>query len=272
MGSFFAGVLAVLAATPCTAPFMGAAMGVAFSQSNFVVVLTFVGLGFGLALPYLLFSLVPGLGRLIPKPGQWMQVLKEILSFPLFATSAWLIGVLSHMVGSSDAQSALFVLVGFGLILWAYRFMHARYRERSWIFILLILGITAYEVKSIGGRSGISVAAEWEVFDPAKVSTYVKQGRGVFVDFTAEWCLTCKVNEHVALNDADVLRAFKERKIVTMRADWTSGDPMITLELKKHARVGVPLYLYYAPDGTLVVLPEILSPKTVLEKIGSQKQ
>jgi thiol:disulfide interchange protein DsbD len=277
-GSFFTGVLAVVVATPCTAPFMGAAVGYALSASPAITFAVFTALALGLAAPYVALTLQPAWTRWLPRPGAWMEVLRQAVAVPIFATVIWLAWVLTGAYGAS----ALAALLGSFLLLAIAGWFLGRWPAKRWstaLAALILLGVIALAVFSRkmainaggAGKSGAdSVAASaWEPWSAEAVNRYQAQGRPVFVDFTASWCLSCQVNERVALNQPEVQRAFAERKVVLLRADWTRHDEAITQALTALGRSGVPAYALYAPGETNPqLLPEVLTPGMVSDALN----
>ncbi len=276
-GSFFTGALATVAATPCTAPFMSAAVGYAATQPWTSALLVFEALGLGLALPYLLLTLVPAWQRLLPAPGSWMVRLEQLLAFPLYASVAWLVWVVSQQAGSAGVAAALAGLVLIAFAGWVYQVSRAaggRWRR------VATAGVVALGVAAIGApaldslvdtRAAARVAradgGAWEPFSPQRLAELRAAGRPVFVNVTAAWCLTCLVNERVALRSAAVTDAFARKGVVRLKADWTTRDPAITHVLGSFGRNGVPLYLLYPPGAAAepTVLPQILSESVVVD-------
>jgi thiol:disulfide interchange protein DsbD len=267
-GAFFTGALAVVAATPCTAPFMATAIGAALTQSSLATLLIFAALGLGFALPLTLLHFAPGLQKLVPKPGPWMERVRNVLAFPMFATAVWLTWVLTEQAGAEGtiALLALFVAVTF-LIL------SSRW-GRLWLaFGVLQLAITgAFVWRPLLGVETEQVLAS-EPWSAARVAELRSEGRGVFVNFTAAWCVTCKVNEVAALSRPQVAHAFAEENVAYLVGDWTNRNDEIASELARHGRAGVPLYLFYpAGGGEPMVLPQMLSEDLVLETISGEPQ
>ncbi|HET7104520.1 MAG TPA: thioredoxin family protein, partial [Terracidiphilus sp.] len=254
-GSFFTGVLAVVVATPCTAPFMGAAIGYALAQSAAVTFAVFTALALGLAAPYVALTLHPAWTRWLPRPGAWMEVLKQAVSVPIFATVIWLLWVLAQAYGAGVLAA---VLAGFLLLAVAGWFL-GRWPAKRWAAVAAGLMVAAVAVMNVvapgrlavaeqsatGTQAGASLA--WEPWSAESVSRYQAQGRVVFVDFTAKWCLSCQVNERVALERPEVQQAFAARNVALLRADWTRHDEAITQALASLGRDGVPTYLLYVP-------------------------
>jgi thiol:disulfide interchange protein len=281
-GSFFTGVLAVVVATPCTAPFMGAAIGYALAQSALVTFAVFTALALGLAAPYVALTLQPAWTRLLPKPGVWMEVLRQAVAVPIFATVIWLAWVLATAYGAGILAA---LLASFLLLAIAGWFL-GRWPARRWaaaVAALILLGVIALALfgqRLVGESAGKSaqpgstelnsVAANgWQPWSAEAVSRYQSQGRPVFVDFTASWCLSCQVNERVALNRPEVQQAFQSANVVLLRADWTRHDEAITQALTALGRSGVPAYALYAPGETNPrLLPEVLTPGIVTDALS----
>jgi len=266
-GSFFSGILATIVATPCTAPFMGTAMGYALSQPIWVAIAVFAFLGLGLAFPYLLLSYFPSLHTFLPRPGKWMENFKQAMSFPLFATCLWLVWVLGNQIGAPGIMATLIICLTMSLGLWFYG------KTRGGLVWLLpfVLSTALSVYLTLPWFQGVVLdkppAGKWEEFSQEKVEASLKNGVPVFIDFTASWCITCQVNEKIALNREEVQKAFENKKVLLMKADWTSEDPKITKALAAQGRVGVPLYLLYDPNKPKkpYVLPQILTPAIVLD-------
>ena len=272
--AFISGVLASVVATPCTAPFMGAAVGFTLTQDAKSALLIFAVLGFGMALPVLLLSLFPRLLRALPRPGAWMETFKQVLAFPLYATVAWLAWVLGAL-GGIDAIFALLaglVLVAMGA--WFYgRWAHAGGIWQPAIAVMLAaIGIIVAWPGPVtpAGTETHAKAGElaWQPWSPEKVKEVLASGHPVFVDFTAAWCVTCQVNKRIALNDAAVVKSFEAHGVVPLKADWTRQDPRITVALAELGRNAVPVYAIYMPgEGAPRLLPEVLTPSLVLAEI-----
>ena len=277
MDAFLSGVLATIIATPCTAPFMGAALGYTLTQPAFISFLVFTAVALGMATPVLALSMFPGWLRYLPKPGIWMDTFKQFMAFPLFATVAWLSWVLGSQQGNDGMGMLLvgMVIIAFGA--WLYGRWQLENPVRALIVAvsLLLIGAaiawpTAAPVAAARGNGMTNSADAWVPFSKEKVAELRAQGRAVFIDFTATWCITCQVNKRVALNQQEVLRRFKELQIVRMKADWTVKDPAITEALAAFGRNGVPLYVFYPIGGEAQILPEVLTPSIVLSVITSQ--
>jgi thiol:disulfide interchange protein len=285
-GSFLTGALATLIATPCTAPFMAAALGYAITQPWYRSLAIFESVGLGLAFPYLAIAFSPQLRRFLPKPGIWMLRLKEFLAFPVYGTAVWLSFVLAQEAGELAATAALAGLVLIAFAAWLHGAV--RLSERPWrrwglglsalsgIGALALLYLTDTDRPSGAAQSPEQAGLAWLPFNTGKIEELQAQGRPVFVDVTADWCITCKLNERIALADRAVLKAFADNGVVALRADWTRQDPGITRMLEANDRAGVPLYLFYpkpAPDGArhrVTVLPQILTAETILHEIQAR--
>ena len=275
-GAFATGVLATIVATPCTAPFMGAALGFAVIAPPPQALAVFAALGAGLAAPVVLASAVPGIARLLPRPGPWMLWLKQLLAFPLYATVAWLIWVLMQQIAPANAFFALLGLVLVGFAVWIFgRTRVAEPAGRRIGIGLATAGIAAAVAvaatlaPAVGpaAASATSGSLAYEKFSAARLERLAAERQPVFVNLTAAWCITCLVNEKTALDSETVRRAFAEREIVALKGDWTRQDPEITALLRKFGRSGVPLYLLYDRTGTPALLPQILTEATIIDAI-----
>jgi len=265
-GAFFTGALAVVAATPCTAPFMAGAIGAVLTQSAPVTLLIFAFLALGFALPMTALHFAPSLQRLMPKPGPWMERVKNVLAFPMFATAIWLVWVLAQQTGAAGAAALLMAALAIGFAIYVARW------GRAWMIAgLAVLAVVAF----ISWRPLVGVQQvahlEAEPWSAARVAELQAEGRPVFVNFTAAWCVTCKANEAAALSSPRVAQAFADSNIAYLKADWTNRDETIAAELARHGTVGVPLYLYYPPSAAEPVVLEIgivLSEATVIDTIS----
>ncbi len=267
-GAFFTGALAVVAATPCTAPFMAGAIGAALTQSAGVTLLIFGALALGFALPLTALSFAPVLQRLIPKPGAWMERAKNVLAFPMFAAAVWLAWVLAEQAGPGGVLALLSLAAALAFALFVGRW------GKVWLAVggaVLVL-TAAFSWRPLLGVETHAVLAS-EPWSPARVEALRAEGRPVFVNFTAAWCVTCKLNEATSLGNARVARAFGDANVAYLKADWTSRDETIATALAAHGRAGVPLYLYYpSGGGEPVVLPQILSEALILEMLAGDEQ
>ncbi len=278
-GSFFAGTLATVVATPCTAPFMGASIGYALTQPAIVGLTVFLSLGLGLALPFLVLAFVPGLQRMLPRPGRWMETLKQFLAFPLYGTVAWLIWVLSFQVGPTALAAALAGLVLIAFAAWAYGLVQGQSGRSALAFrgmaTAAVIAVVAIAVTIRPDQSGGTTAqapsaeAGYEAFSQDRLDALLASGRPVFVNMTAAWCITCLVNERTSLSSEAVREAFAGKNIAYLKGDWTNRNPEITRLLERFGRSGVPLYVLYRRGQQPVVLPQILTQSLVLETIQS---
>jgi thiol:disulfide interchange protein len=284
-GSFFTGVLAVIVATPCTAPFMGVALGYALSQTAIVTFAVFTALALGLAAPYLALTLQPAWTRILPRPGAWMEVLKQAVSVPIFGTVIWIAWVLANAYGAAVLAA---LLVSFLLLAIAGWFL-GRWPAKAWstwiagLVMITVVWICVVAPRELGD-SNLSLTKDdalalstipslrktgWQPWSADAVTKYQSQGRPVFVDFTASWCLSCQVNERIALSKPEVQKAFADANIILMRADWTRYDDNITRTLNSFGRSGVPTYALYVPGETQPrLLPEVLTPGIVTNAIA----
>jgi len=287
-GSFAQGILATLLATPCTAPFLGTALGFAFSQTSAVIAAMFAAIAAGMAFPYLLLSAQPGWMKYLPKPGAWMERLKQFMGFPLLATLLWLLYVIGQQRGTEAVIWAAATYLCLGLAAWLYgAFLgpvsstRAKTLATLGILLSLLLGL-GYFTGNLFARSAAMMPDKsaatptdgipWVSFSEAELQRLLAEGRPVFLDFTADWCITCKFNLRTAIDTKAVREAFEKLGIVPMLADWTNSNPEITRKLAQFDRVGVPFYLFYAPGRAddPVILPELLTEQILLRAIGAQ--
>lgn len=274
--AFLSGVLASVVATPCTAPFMGAAVGFTLTQGTGLALAVFATLGAGMAAPVLLLALNPGLLKRLPRPGAWMETFKQVLAFPLYATVAWLAWVLGAQSGNDAVLGLLAGLVLVSMGAWMYgRWHHSRSMWRPAVAILFaIAGLAvawppAAQTSSPDSPNARAGELPWQEWSPEKVARYTEQGHAVFVDFTAAWCVTCQVNKRVALHNAEVVAAFAAKGVVALRADWTRNDPRITAALAALGRNAIPVYALYLPGTDQpVLLPEVLTPSIVVNELS----
>ena len=283
--SFFTGVLTTLVATPCTAPFMATAVGAALTEAPLVALSIFATLGFGLALPYLLLSFAPVLRRALPKPGAWMDTLKQVFAFPMYASAAWLLWVLAQQTAVLGLGAALAGSVLIGFAAWAYQKAKVggpKSRAAGVVTAVCALGLavllpvqSARVSAPAAAATGARAAAEadgWQPYDASRLATLTAAGKPVLVNFTASWCLTCLVNERNAFGDSAVDQVFREKGVTLMKGDWTNRDPEITKALSSFGRAGVPLYVVYnAKPGTAdpEVLPQLLSAAVVRDAFAA---
>jgi thiol:disulfide interchange protein len=274
-GSFFTGVLAVIVATPCTAPFMGAAIGYALAQPAGVTFAVFTALALGLAAPYALLTLQPAWTRILPRPGAWMEVLRQAVSVPLFATVIWLAWVLANAYGAAVLAA---LLAGFLLIAIAGWFL-GRWPAKRWstsVAAIILVGFVTLSAWAPTNLAAVPTApsshesgSAWQPWSAESAARYQSQGRPVFVDFTASWCLSCQVNERVALSTPEVRKAFADANVALLRADWTQHDEAIGQTLAGLGRSGVPVYALYVPgEASPRLLPEVLTPGIVTDALN----
>jgi len=291
--SFFDGLLCVVLATPCTAPFLGTAVGFAFAGGPWVIVVVFLAIGVGLAAPYLLISLIPGWASLVPRPGNWMLRLRTGLGFLLMGTAVWLIWIFGQSAGVDGTVRLLALLVMLAFGAWLLGWVQTMALPRANLAAtaaLVVLSLAGLNTLSVAPSANVAVtpsangspasgpyaslpslpaSAPWAPYDQQAIERTLERSQPVFVSFTADWCITCKLNERMTLADARVENALSELGFKTFRADWTQRDEAIRAELARHGRAGVPLYLVYDPrsPGEPVVLPELLRVETVLESL-----
>jgi len=276
-GSFFTGVLAVAVAAPCTAPFMAAALGYALTQSAVLALAIFLALGLGFATPFVAIGISPVLMRALPRPGAWMVTFKQALAFAMYGTAAWLVWVLAEQAGANAVAAALaaMVAIGFGAWIWGVSRAFGPRGRGIGALVTLIAIIAALSCLSflksapaqVGSLNVTGIPSQ--SYSAARLASLRAEGRPVFVNATAAWCITCLVNDEAALSGANVRQAFADRHIAYLVADWTRRDPAITALLSAHGRSGVPLYLYYAPGAAEPkVLPQILTEGEVLAALG----
>jgi thiol:disulfide interchange protein len=283
-GSFLSGVTATLVATPCTGPFMGTALAYAFTQSAAMAFLVFTALAVGVAFPYLLLSAFPGLLRFLPKPGPWMEHLKQFMGFPLLATAIWLAWVFGRQTGVDSMAVLLGLLLIGGLSAWIVgkwmALQHPGHIRLTAAMVALVIFIPALtlvlrDVRSLPAAmlkktmpDTKAEAISWEPFSPARLTELINAGKPVFIDFTADWCLSCKVNEKVALSRPEVAKRFKEKNVVALQADWTHSDSAITEALAGYGRNSIPLYVLYSGSGSgYHILPQVLTPSIVNDAV-----
>ena len=272
-GAFWTGALAAFIATPCTGPFMGAALGAALVLPTAAALTIFAGLGIGLALPFLLLGFVPALRRRLPRPGGWMETFRRLLSIPMFLTALGLAWILGRQAGVDGMTMGLAAALALAVALWWIGRRQSAGRPR-WlalapalaVAIALIVVLPRQPAQASTAEAGGILAAE--PFSEARLAALQKEGRSVFVYFTADWCLTCKVNEKGAIERTEVADAFKAKQVAVLVGDWTDGDPTIGRFIESHGRSGVPLYLFYRPGAAPQILPQVLTPSTLTALAG----
>ena len=267
--SFLTGVLAVIVASPCTAPFMGSAIGFALLQPSFYSILIFLGLGIGFSLPYLVLSAKPSLLSFLPKPGQWMETFKQFMAFPMWASALWLLWVLS---GQVDSQEIIQVLLGALIITIGLWLLEKNKSESNWVkwmirlpFVLLLI-FALWLVPTTYSDS--DETQDQLAYTPQLLEDLREENNLVFLNFTADWCITCKVNEAVALKTSEVSKVLAEKNITYLEADWTRKDPIISETLEQYGRTGLPLYLLFPSEGDPLILPEILTEDILLSYLN----
>ncbi len=284
-GSFFTGVLAVVVAAPCTAPFMGPALGWALTQPPITSLLVFLGLGVGFALPFVAVAFAPGLLSRLPRPGPWMDVFRKALAFPMYGAVAWLVWVLTVQVGADAVPRILAaaILMAFGAWLFGLA-QHRTAAGRPGVSLTAAAGVLAVTALvggafwpgyTLAGDPPVGVEAaklDYETYSPARLAALQAEGRPVLVNYTAAWCVSCQVNDRVALSTKAVSEALARNNAVYLKADWTRRDPQIAAELASFGRAGVPLYLVYgAKGGAPDILPALLTPGLVVKALDAAR-
>jgi len=273
-GSFFTGMLSVLVASPCTAPFMGAAMGFALTQDLSINLSIFTFLALGFAFPFLLLAISPRLSRFFPKPGAWMATFKTFMFFPMLLTVLWLLWVFALQRGLSSTVPLALATVYLSFCIW-WQSLYSKKRIKLSIWILAVVGVIFLSDRALIGNASTPSAInnydsgiQWEEFTREELDRAINNNEAAFVDFTAAWCISCQVNEQVVFANLKVLDYIEQNKIRMFKADWTNRAPHITRELEKYNRFSVPLYLYFAPgNSSPVILPELLTPEGFLQKL-----
>jgi thiol:disulfide interchange protein DsbD len=262
INAFLSGVLAVAIASPCTAPFMGASLGLALALPPVQALLIFTMIGVGMALPYLAASLIPAVARFLPRPGAWMDTFRRAMAFPMFATVVWLVWVLGQQSGIDGAGALLALLVALSAVLWALT-LHGRSRLIVATIAIALCALLAGTIgqnvfKTVVSSTDSASGERWQAWAPGRVEQALAAGTPVFVDFTAAWCVTCQYNKKTTLANADVLADLAVKKVTLLRADWTRRDPVISTALAQLGRNGVPVYVIYQSGKAPVVMSEIL--------------
>jgi suppressor for copper-sensitivity B len=275
-GHFFSGLFATLMATPCSAPFLGTAIGFALAQKAGFILAIFTGVGFGMALPYLLLAAAPGTARFLPRPGAWMDTVRGIMGFLLAAAAVWLFYVLSAQMSPERVAFIQLGLLGLALFTWMrHRGFRGPALQRlagvgmaaAVVLILLLAVRSGAPAQAAEARSGGTGLIAWTPFDRAKAESLAASGQLVFVDVTADWCFTCKVNERLVLETPEVSGAFQRHNVLAMRADWTNRDDRIGKFLADHGRYGIPFYALYRPGNPPHVFSELLNKETLVSEV-----
>ncbi len=280
-GEFFTGILTTVMATPCTAPFMATAVSVALVQPAWIAIAILLTLGLGLALPYLLISVTPALRRWLPKPGAWMEILQQLLAFPMYGAAAWLVWVLTQQSGTDGLAIALGGMVLLGFAAWLHQ--KTQMSRQAWrrvgtvgslAAIVLALTLTPLvhnsPLPTAQGDAANPRLSIWQSYSAQKLATLQQSNQPVFINFTAAWCVTCLVNDRVALSQPEVITAFQEKGVTLIKADWTNRNPEITQALSQYGRSGVPLYVFYPAglaQGNPTILPQVLTPAIVQDAL-----
>ncbi|WP_414694023.1 protein-disulfide reductase DsbD family protein [Phenylobacterium sp.] len=270
LGAFFTGALAVVVAAPCTAPFMGPALGWALTQTPGAALAVFAALGLGFAAPFVLVAFAPGLLARLPRPGPWMDLFRKALAFPMYGAAAWLAWVLAQQAGAEDLATLFTAAVVVAFAAWLAGLAQRRAAQGGKPFVLTAGAglLAALAVAAVVWPQNKAAELQFEPYSPARVSELRAEGRPVFVNYTAAWCVSCQVNDKVALSTHAVASAFARHKVAYLKADWTKRDATIAAELASHGRAGVPLYLVYgSKGGDGVILPSILTPDVVVKAV-----
>jgi thiol:disulfide interchange protein len=278
LGTFFTGALAVVVATPCTAPFMGGALFYAFTQPWYVALSVLLVLGLGLALPYLLICLYPQSLKVFPKPGIWMEHFKQFLAFPMFAAAIWLLWVLGQQVGPNGVLRAMVAMLVTSFTLWVWRSIQRDTHQNIWHYCkaFLVAMCVLYTASLIfdqrlpdpvPAEQAAVTTTQFEPYSAERLEALRNEGHPVFVNMTAAWCITCLANERNALSSDVVKKIFTDNNIAYLKGDWTNRDPAISAFLQQHQRNGVPLYVFYAPGQDGKILPQLLTEDKVLQEL-----
>ncbi len=272
-GAFWTGALAVIVATPCTAPFMAGALGAALALPPLAGMAVFLGLGLGMALPFLLLGVLPAFRRLLPKPGAWMESFRRFLAFPMLATALWLFWVVGQLTSTTGMAASLAAALLLALGLWFWGRAPVLVRGLGVVALLGAIAAPFFigQVAPAAARVAPADQLAHEPYSDARLAALVRQGKPVFAYFTADWCISCKVNERVAIERAEVVSAFSKAGVVTLVGDWTRRDAALGKTLERHGRAGVPLYLYYPKGASLSapqVLPQVLTPDLLITTVN----
>lgn len=278
-GSFFTGVLATIVATPCTAPFMGTAMGYALTQPALISLTVFLSLGFGLAFPYLALCANPSLRHILPKPGEWMNTFKQFLAFPMYASAIWLTWVLEMQLGDNAIIISVGGMLAFTLMFWVIsknKNQHLFFKTIRFITILIIIMTLAKMISFtyLADKTNTEAIVTEQAYDKTTLNKFLAEDDPIFVNMTAAWCITCKINERIALKPKSTQRLLKKHKVKYLKGDWTNYDKNITEYLESYDRNGVPLYVYYGPRNKVtgnrpkpIILPQLLTPSIIKQHI-----
>jgi len=276
-GAFFSGALAVVVASPCTAPFMGSALGYAVTLPNSQALLIFIALGLGMAFPFLLLGFLPALARLLPKPGPWMETFKQMLAFPMFLSALWLLWVLGRQTSVEGMAMVLSGLIAIVFSIWLFKYASHKMRMTRHVALgmaVISLGFSAwalnYQNYQTAAKHEITASATNKIyfeFDPNRLSDWQTSGKPVFVNVTADWCVSCLVNEQTVLSNDPVAALLASEDVIYVKGDWTNDNPVITSYLASFGRNGVPLYVVYQPGEPPKVLSQILSTEEVLSAL-----
>ncbi|OKH52326.1 thiol:disulfide interchange protein [Calothrix sp. HK-06] len=279
LGEFFTGIFATLIATPCTAPFMATAIGIALTQPLLIAIAIFEALGFGLALPYVVICFTPGLQRILPKPGAWMETFSQVLAFPMYAATAWLVWILTLQAGTNGLAAALAGLVLIGFAAWFHqktRLAKVFWQRLGTIGALVVVGfaLTLAQIpnnttNTVTNNAPQNSLINWQPYTLVRLTELRQARKPVFVNFSAAWCVSCLVDEQVALSQPDTIAAFKSKGITLLKADWTNRNPEITKALESFGRSGVPLYVLYPATNSdkPIILPQSLSVSEVVNTL-----
>lgn len=271
-GNFGTGMFATLLATPCTAPFLGTAVGFALASGTKEIVSIFFMLGVGMSLPFLLVAIIPSIARLFPKPGAWMVTVSRLLGFGLAGTAIWLLFVLKAQVGQTVTTMVEVALLTI-LVLIFFRSKNVLKRLFTPAVVIILIAAFSFVAISTEPNNELQQSSQWQLFDESRIETAINNGKVVFVDITADWCLNCKFNKKFIMTQDSVRdKLFNNDNVLAMQGDWTSPDPILTNFLHKHGRYGIPFNAIFgprAPNG--ILLPEILTPSAIYEAIEKAK-
>ncbi|MEM8929604.1 MAG: thioredoxin family protein [Acidobacteriota bacterium] len=273
-GHFASGLFATLMATPCSAPFLGTAVGFALAEPPAIILLVFTSIGLGLALPYLVLAAFPAAARFLPKPGEWMVTFRSVMGFLLAAAAIWLFYVLAGQISSERVAFVQLTLLALALATWYASRQPVATWGRRLAVLAVVLSAFGTVVLAVGAPPAMATSQaagliDWRPFDEAEAESLAADGQMVFVDFTADWCLTCKANERVVIETDTIASAFDEHGVVAMKGDWTNRDDTITEFLARHGRSAVPFYLLYRPGREPHIFGELLTKQRVLDALGT---